>query len=158
LVGLSGIFIGVGEVSGGVAFGLLGSKITTKLGRDPIVILGFIVHVLAFFLIFLNLPNYANFGDTDDIGIFIFIFIFIFLSRLANNEQQLRLMDYSLQHTSILHFHPSLYYVHFYSALVMLVTTLRSIHCSAVCSKNNPQKLSPFSNSHKYVSCLACVT
>jgi MFS-type transporter involved in bile tolerance (Atg22 family) len=70
LVGLSGIFIGVGEVSGGVAFGLLGSKITTKLGRDPIVILGFVVHVLAFFLIFLNLPNYANLGDTTDIGKF----------------------------------------------------------------------------------------
>lgn len=70
MVGLSGIFIGVGEVSGGIAFGLLGSKITTKLGRDPIVILGFIVHVLAFFLIFLNLPNYANLGDTSDIGEF----------------------------------------------------------------------------------------
>ncbi|KAG5682589.1 hypothetical protein PVAND_011934 [Polypedilum vanderplanki] len=68
LVGLSGIFIGVGEVFGGVAFGLLGTRITNKLGRDPIVILGFIIHIVAFFLIFLNLPNDANLGDTKDIA------------------------------------------------------------------------------------------
>jgi MFS-type transporter involved in bile tolerance (Atg22 family) len=68
LVGLSGIFIGVGEVFGGVVFGLLGKRISTKIGRDPIVILGFIVHIVAFFLIFLNLPNYANLGDTKDVG------------------------------------------------------------------------------------------
>lgn len=67
LVGLSGIFIGVGEVTGGVAFGLLGTR-TSKMGRDPIVILGFIIHIVAFFLIFLNLPNGANLGDTKDIG------------------------------------------------------------------------------------------
>lgn len=67
-MGLSGIFIGVGEVSGGVAFGLLGARTSNKLGRDPIVILGFIIHIIAFFLIFLNLPNAANLGDTNDIG------------------------------------------------------------------------------------------
>ena len=68
LVGLSGIFIGVGEVFGGVSFGLLGARTSNKLGRDPIVILGFIIHLIAFFLIFLNLPNAANLGDTSDIG------------------------------------------------------------------------------------------
>lgn len=68
LVGLSGIFIGIGEVFGGVAFGLLGAKASNKLGRDPIVILGFIIHIIAFFLIFLNIPNLANFGDTADLG------------------------------------------------------------------------------------------
>lgn len=68
LVGLSGIFIGVGEVFGGVSFGLLGARTSNKLGRDPIVILGFVIHLIAFFLIFLNLPNAANLGDTNDIG------------------------------------------------------------------------------------------
>lgn len=68
LVGLSGIFIGIGEVFGGVTFGLLGARTANKIGRDPIVILGFIVHILAFFLIFLNIPNSANLGDTADIG------------------------------------------------------------------------------------------
>lgn len=68
LVGLSGIFIGVGEVSGGVAFGLLGARTSNKIGRDPIVILGFIIHIIAFFLIYLNIPNYANLGDTTEIG------------------------------------------------------------------------------------------
>jgi hypothetical protein len=51
-----------------VAFGLLGTRTSTKLGRDPIVILGFIVHIVAFFLVFLNLPNRANMGDTNEIG------------------------------------------------------------------------------------------
>lgn len=57
-VGLSGICIGIGEISGGVIFGLLGSR-TIKYGRDPIVIVGFIVHLLSFLLIYLNLPNDA---------------------------------------------------------------------------------------------------
>ncbi|XP_022911255.1 UNC93-like protein MFSD11 isoform X2 [Onthophagus taurus] len=65
LVGLHGIFIGVGEVLGGAVFGILGAK-TTKCGRDPIVVGGFIVHVIAFFLIFLNLPNSSPMISNDE--------------------------------------------------------------------------------------------
>ncbi|KAL1517341.1 hypothetical protein ABEB36_001116 [Hypothenemus hampei] len=66
LLGLSGIFFGVGEVLGGALFGLLGSK-TNKLGRDPIVIAGFIVHTVTFFAIFVNFPSTAPFQkDTSD--------------------------------------------------------------------------------------------
>lgn len=65
LVGLSGIFIGLGAVLGGVTFGLLGSK-TVRWGRDPIVIFGFIIHIVSFFIIFLNLPNTSPFGDTTE--------------------------------------------------------------------------------------------
>ncbi|XP_066138123.1 UNC93-like protein MFSD11 [Euwallacea fornicatus] len=65
LMGISGIFIGLGEVIAGAAFGILGSK-TNKWGRDPIVILGFILHVVSFFVIFLNIPNNAPFKDTPD--------------------------------------------------------------------------------------------
>uniref|UniRef100_A0A336MQ22 UNC93-like protein MFSD11 n=1 Tax=Culicoides sonorensis TaxID=179676 RepID=A0A336MQ22_CULSO len=65
LVGMSGILIGLGAVLGGATFGILGKK-TNRWGRDPIVIMGFILHMIAFFLIFLNLPNNAPFGDTND--------------------------------------------------------------------------------------------
>ncbi|XP_014252344.1 UNC93-like protein MFSD11 [Cimex lectularius] len=65
LTGLSGIAIGVGEIAGGLLFGLLGSK-TVRWGRSPIVILGFVVHIVTFFCIFLNLPNSAPLGDTTD--------------------------------------------------------------------------------------------
>jgi len=65
LVVLSGIFIGLGEVLGGAAFGILGSR-TNKWGRDPIVIAGFVLHVISFFVIFLNLPNTSPFGDTAE--------------------------------------------------------------------------------------------
>lgn len=65
LVGLSGVFIGLGEVLGGATFGILGAK-TIKWGRDPIVIGGFILHIASFFLIFLNLPNSSPFEDTNE--------------------------------------------------------------------------------------------
>lgn len=70
LVGLSGICIGIGEISGGVLFGLLGSR-TIKYGRDPIVIIGFLVHLFSFLLIYLNLPNDAPCS---------YFFFYIFLS------------------------------------------------------------------------------
>ncbi|CAH1961919.1 unnamed protein product [Acanthoscelides obtectus] len=63
LVGISGIFIGVGEVIGGCLFGILGSK-TIKWGRHPIVVSGFIIHAISFFLIFINLPNDSPFGES----------------------------------------------------------------------------------------------
>lgn len=43
----------------------MGAKFT-KWGRDPIVISGFVIHLLAFFLIFLNLPNSSPFDETDE--------------------------------------------------------------------------------------------
>lgn len=67
LVGMSGILIGAGAVLGGATFGILGKK-TNRWGRDPIVIMGFILHMIAFFLIFLNLPNDAPFGDTHEVS------------------------------------------------------------------------------------------
>lgn len=69
LVGLSGICIGLGEVIGGVTFGLMGKK-TTRFGKDPIVIVGFILHIVAFFLVFMNLPDNAPLGDTTDTSYF----------------------------------------------------------------------------------------
>ena len=86
LVGLSGIFIGIGEIFGlflfkqflliqnlkilhfhlgGALFGILGSK-TNRFGRDPVILLGFITQAVGFFIIFLNIPDSANFGDTTD--------------------------------------------------------------------------------------------
>ncbi|KAG0723911.1 UNC93-like protein MFSD11 [Chionoecetes opilio] len=65
LVGLSGMFIGVGEILGGGVFGIFGSK-TVKYGRDPIILLGYIVHMVCFFLIFLNLPTMSPLQNTTD--------------------------------------------------------------------------------------------
>ncbi|BFF92673.1 UNC93-like protein MFSD11 [Drosophila madeirensis] len=67
IVGLVGICIGAGEVFGGGLFGILGNK-TTRFGRDPIVIVGYIMHMAAFFMTFINLPNSAPFKDTTDIS------------------------------------------------------------------------------------------
>lgn len=68
LVGMSGICIGIGEVTGGVLFGLLGSS--KRFGRDLIVIMGFVLHIVSFGLIFINLPNSAPFGDTHEVSFF----------------------------------------------------------------------------------------
>ncbi|XP_067860283.1 UNC93-like protein MFSD11 isoform X2 [Heptranchias perlo] len=61
LVGLSGIFVGVGEIIGGSTFGLLNKFLSKYLGigRNPIVLLGLFCHVIAFYLIFLNVPGDA---------------------------------------------------------------------------------------------------
>ncbi|XP_017026609.1 UNC93-like protein MFSD11 isoform X2 [Drosophila kikkawai] len=67
IVGLVGICIGAGEVFGGGLFGILGNK-TTRYGRDPIVIAGYVMHMAAFFMTFINLPNSAPFKDTNDIS------------------------------------------------------------------------------------------
>ncbi|EFN87369.1 UNC93-like protein MFSD11 [Harpegnathos saltator] len=64
-VGLSGIFIGVGEVVGGAIFGILASKVSRNCSGSPVVLVGLVVHLFAFISIFLNLPNNAPFGDTD---------------------------------------------------------------------------------------------
>lgn len=65
LVGLCGIFIGIGEVLGGVTFGLLGKK-TIRYGREPIIISGCVVSVLALILTYLNLPDNSPLGETAD--------------------------------------------------------------------------------------------
>jgi len=57
------IFIAAGEVLGGAIFGFLG-HLTTRRGRDPIVILGFITSMASYFLIFLNIPFEAPLGET----------------------------------------------------------------------------------------------
>lgn len=65
LVGLSGIFIGIGEVIGGIIFGICGTKVSRVCGVWSVVITGFCVNLFAFITIFLNLPNDSPFTDTD---------------------------------------------------------------------------------------------
>ncbi|KAL4239617.1 DUF895 domain membrane protein [Mactra antiquata] len=65
LIGISGMFIGVGEIIGGTLFGLL-AKSTNRKGRDIIVMFGYVVHMACFYLIYLNLPAKSPIGATDD--------------------------------------------------------------------------------------------
>ncbi|MGH0133711.1 UNVERIFIED_CONTAM: hypothetical protein FKN15_053299 [Acipenser sinensis] len=53
LIGLSGIFIGMGEILGGGVFGMLNTR--SRFGRNPVVLLGLLTHFVAFYLIFLNI-------------------------------------------------------------------------------------------------------
>lgn len=62
---ISGMLIGCGEILGGGVFGIFG-KITNKFGRDPIIALGYVVHMVSFFLIFLNLPDLAPIRESLD--------------------------------------------------------------------------------------------
>ncbi|XP_027237309.2 UNC93-like protein MFSD11 [Penaeus vannamei] len=69
LVGISGMCIGIGEISGGAIFVIFADKIVKK-GRDPVVLIGFLTHLLAFFLIFLNLPTKSPLDHTFDPSFF----------------------------------------------------------------------------------------
>ncbi|OCT63013.1 UNC93-like protein MFSD11 [Xenopus laevis] len=71
LIGLSGIFIGLGEVLGGGLFGLLGKN--NYFGRNPVVILGVVVHFLAFYLIYLYMPSDAPIASRDGTDLQAFI-------------------------------------------------------------------------------------
>uniref|UniRef100_A0A8D0ECN9 UNC93-like protein MFSD11 n=1 Tax=Salvator merianae TaxID=96440 RepID=A0A8D0ECN9_SALMN len=69
LIGLSGIFIGIGEILGGGLFGLLSKN--NQFGRNPVVMLGIVVHFIAFYLIFYNIPNdapIASMHGTDSVA------------------------------------------------------------------------------------------
>ncbi|XP_040919188.1 UNC93-like protein MFSD11 [Toxotes jaculatrix] len=57
LIGISGIFIGLGEILGGGVFGMLNKS--NRFGRNPVVLLGLITHYVAFYLIFLNIASDA---------------------------------------------------------------------------------------------------
>jgi MFS family permease len=59
----------VGEVVGGGLFGLLG-PVTTKKGQTPIIALGLATHITCYVLVYLNLPNGAPLGATDDVSYF----------------------------------------------------------------------------------------
>eukprot|EP00794_Sanderia_malayensis_P009173 gene9173-10146_t len=62
-IGLVGMLIGIGEITGGLAFGIFGKRVN-KYGRDPIILFGYIVHMVTFFLIFINIPDKAPMGST----------------------------------------------------------------------------------------------
>lgn len=55
-IGLAGIFIGIGEIFGGSIFGLLGARVSKKLGRDTIFVLGFLTTITGLSLTYINLP------------------------------------------------------------------------------------------------------
>ncbi|XP_039973927.1 UNC93-like protein MFSD11 [Xiphias gladius] len=57
LIGISGIMVGIGEIVGGGLFGLLCRN--NRFRRTSVVFLGMVVHFVAFYLIFLNIPDDA---------------------------------------------------------------------------------------------------
>ncbi|XP_050508940.1 UNC93-like protein MFSD11 [Diabrotica virgifera virgifera] len=65
LVGMSGIFVGIGEIFAGSVISIFGKKVA-YLGRSVLIGVGCFVHSLSFILIFINLPDNSPFGDTDE--------------------------------------------------------------------------------------------
>ncbi|XP_053392761.1 UNC93-like protein MFSD11 [Mercenaria mercenaria] len=65
LIGISGMFIGAGEIIGGTLFGLM-AKRTNRHGRDIIVMFGYVIHMACFYLIFINLPSKSPIDPTDE--------------------------------------------------------------------------------------------
>uniref|UniRef100_A0A671SIK7 UNC93-like protein MFSD11 n=1 Tax=Sinocyclocheilus anshuiensis TaxID=1608454 RepID=A0A671SIK7_9TELE len=57
LIGISGIVVGIGEIVGGGLFGLVLKN--NRFRRTSVVFLGMVVHFVAFYLIFLNIPDDA---------------------------------------------------------------------------------------------------
>ncbi|XP_026812896.1 UNC93-like protein MFSD11 [Rhopalosiphum maidis] len=70
LLGYTGIFVGVGEVAGGLLCSVLGKKSARSdlkfsgLSRSTVIIISFFINIAAYGLIFINLPNDSPFGDS----------------------------------------------------------------------------------------------
>ncbi|GAU99681.1 hypothetical protein RvY_10642 [Ramazzottius varieornatus] len=63
LVGLSGVCVGCGEILGSFVYGLV-DKWFPRIGRDPVVVSGYLLHMLAFALVYVNIPHDAPLGNT----------------------------------------------------------------------------------------------
>uniref|UniRef100_H2ZXP0 Major facilitator superfamily domain containing 11 n=2 Tax=Latimeria chalumnae TaxID=7897 RepID=H2ZXP0_LATCH len=63
LIGISGILVGAGEIIGGGMFGLVYKN--SQLRRTTVIFLGFLVHFISYFLIYLNLPPDAPIVDEN---------------------------------------------------------------------------------------------
>ena len=62
------MLIGIGEIAGGAAFGIFGGKYMKKQ-KDTVVLIGFLIMVLAFALIYFNMPFQASLKATEAVGI-----------------------------------------------------------------------------------------
>ena len=54
--------VGLGEIIGGLLFGIFGKFLDKFVGRTPRVLLGFAVNCVAYIIAFINLPFDATFG------------------------------------------------------------------------------------------------
>ncbi|GAU93177.1 hypothetical protein RvY_05156 [Ramazzottius varieornatus] len=64
LLGLSGVVIGLGEITSGALFGFLGSTIKRR-GRSSIAVLGVVLQLISYLLIFLFFPFDSPSHETD---------------------------------------------------------------------------------------------
>jgi len=67
-MGLCSIMVSIGSMTGGLVLAALKGGIN-KRGRDPVILIGYILHTVAFFLCFLFLPHLSPFGETVDTAI-----------------------------------------------------------------------------------------
>ncbi|CAL8301888.1 unnamed protein product [Merluccius merluccius] len=108
LIGISGILIGVGEIVGGGAFGILNR--CNRLGRNPVVLLGLLIHYLAFYLIFLNIapdaPQAPEEGTdlqayiTPNVGVALFCSFLLGLGDSCFNTQLLSIVGFMFKEDS----------------------------------------------------------
>lgn len=67
LLALNAICTGFGQIAAGVLSGLLGDKVR-KIGRDTLILIGTIVHLVVFALCFINFPQDSSLKKTDEMG------------------------------------------------------------------------------------------
>ncbi|KHJ99362.1 hypothetical protein OESDEN_00651 [Oesophagostomum dentatum] len=67
LLALNSVAAGLGQVAAGLTFGILGTR-TRRIGRDAIVFMGAVLHLLTFAMIYMNIPDNAPLQKTTDCG------------------------------------------------------------------------------------------
>lgn len=67
LIALNAICQGVGQIIGGLCFGIMGDKFK-RFGRNPIVLAGYLAHIVCFVLSFINFPFVSTLEESMEDG------------------------------------------------------------------------------------------
>lgn len=78
LVGIAGLMVGTGEVSGAIGWGLV-NKWAKVWGRGIVIISSTFCHITAFVLLYLSIPEDAPFGEVFKFHFYLEVILICFL-------------------------------------------------------------------------------
>uniref|UniRef100_A0A0N5AHS4 UNC93-like protein MFSD11 n=1 Tax=Syphacia muris TaxID=451379 RepID=A0A0N5AHS4_9BILA len=127
IVAYNALLLGLGQILGGLLFGILSKKVVGS-GRNSVIFLGTVVHLVAFFLVFLNVPMEATLHKTNAVGyitprqvriVVNFLLRHLWLFYCTNMQFFVGLCGQLLEHSNIFVVRVLIHYITFCSAILL---------------------------------------